>query len=274
MKRSLMFAAVAATLATPTQGHAVERVEWVGEPISVRLNIDQERRLIIGNETEVRVGLLGAAAGKIVVQSIGRNVWLRALEPIESARMLLQSHPANITVVIDVYTEDDPDDTGLPTPIENLVIMLPETPIGVNGVRPETSPFEPPPGFAALTRFVVRELYAPVRLRIALNGVNRYPAPHELDELFRCGGINIPSSCGGALSIEPLAAWQSETHYVTAVLLTNTLEQPLVLDPRDLRGAWRAATFIRSRLMPAGQPDAATVLVLISDAPASEALNQ
>lgn len=274
MKRSLMFAAIVAKLAIPTQGYAVERVEWVGEPISVRLNVDQERRLIVGDETEVRVGLPGTAAGKIVVQSIGRDVWLRALEPIVSARILLQSHPANITVVIEVYTDDDSEDTGLPAPIENLVIILPESPTGVSAARPETSYIDPPPGFAALTRFVVRELYAPSRLRIALNGVNRYPAPKELDDLFRCGGINIPSSCGGALLIEPLAAWQSETHYITAVLLTNTLEQPLVLDPRDLRGAWRAATFIRSRLMPAGQPDAATVLVLISDAPAIEALNQ
>lgn len=274
MKRSLMLVALAATLATPTQSPAIERVEWTGEPIVVRLNVNQERRLIVGDETEVRVGLPGTTDGKIVVQSIGRNVWLKALEPIESARVLLQSHPANITIVTEVSAEENPDDAESLAAAENLVIALPEYSSGDDVVRTESIHIEPPPGFAALTRFAVRELYAPPRLRTGLNSVNRYPAPYELANLFRCGGINIPSSCGGSLAIEPLAAWQSETHHITAVLLTNTLEQPLVLDPRDIRGAWRAATFIRSRLMPAGQPDNATVLVLISDAPASEALNR
>lgn len=274
MKRSLMVAVLAATLSTPTQSHAIERVEWTGEPIPVHLVVDQERRLIVGDEAEVRIGLPATAQGKIIVQSIDKNVWLKALQPIESERVLLQTFPANITVIIKVSAEEDPDFVGSNGVMENLLIALPSQST-VDGVDiTETTRITPPPGFAALTRFAVRELYAPQRLRTALSNVNRYPAPATMPDLFRCGGINIPSSCGGSLAIQPLAAWQSETHHITALLLTNTLEQPLVLDPRDLRGAWRAATFVHSRLMPAGQPDAATVLVLISDSPASEALSQ
>ena len=268
MKRCLILIVLAAAVSVSLQVPAAEQAQWTGEPIPVHLIVNQERRLVIADESEVRVGVPASAAGTILVQSIGRNVWLTALAPVESSRILLQAQPSGTTIILQISAEANQDQPAASAARENLLIALPESsPAGP--VR-----LTPPPGFAALTRFAVRELYAPPRLRLVLGDINRYPVPSRLPDLFRCGGVNIPSACGGAVEIKPITAWQSPTHFVTAVRLANTLAEPLILDPRDLRGAWRAATFVRSRLMPAGQPDDATLLVLISDAPAGNALER
>jgi len=72
---------------------------------------------------------------------------------------------------------------------------------------------------------------------------------------------------GLSLQATPLASWQSGRLYVTAVELVNTSDQPVELDPRDLRGQWRAATFHHHRLLPFGSDADTTAVYLISDRP-------
>ena len=276
MKQRLMFLVLLVPLASRMpMTAAAEKVEWTGDPIHIYAVVDKERRLIIGevgDELEIRIGLPNRASEKLIAQSIGNNVWLTSLDSLDAVRMLLQIYPSNVTVVAEVTAVADPSPIQLAKASENLQIILP-TDISGDDVKLPTIRISSP-GFAAMTRFAVRELYSPPRLRTSLPGANRYPPPEQMPHLFRCGSVNRPAPCGDAMSVQPIAAWRTEMHFITAILLTNTLEQPLVLDPRDLRGTWRTATFIGSRLMPSGQPDASTVLVLISDVPAAEALSK
>jgi hypothetical protein len=72
---------------------------------------------------------------------------------------------------------------------------------------------------------------------------------------------------GGTVEAIPLVAWRANGLYVTAVKLTNRTDQPQILDPRDLRGAWLTATFQHHRLLPKGDEADTTAVYLISARP-------
>ena len=251
----LVTAAAAPALAT-------ERVEWKGDPILIRLSPGFERRVIVQSATGISIGIPETATPHLHAQSIGDSFWLTASAPIDSpARIILKIHPDGTTVVAEVRTIPD-----IPPP-ENLFIAL------AADQPAAESPVEKRPGFASLTRWAIQQMYSPERLKQALPGVTRHSVNPDPVNLFRCGP-NPPTSCGGAVEATPLAGWRTPTHYVTAIRLKNTIEKPVVLDPRELRGRWRTATFVHSRLRAAGQQGSSTILVTISDRPAQEALDQ
>lgn len=82
----------------------------------------------------------------------------------------------------------------------------------------------------------------------------------------------VPLLRGGAVEATPLASWRGGGLYVTAVKLRNITEQPVVLDPRDLRGRWLAATFQHARLLPHGDGADTTCVYLVSARPFAESL--
>ncbi len=61
-----------------------------------------------------------------------------------------------------------------------------------------------------------------------------------------------------------LAAWRLDDEWVTAVRLTNTTAQWLILDPRALQGDFVAATFQHSNMGPVGESSDTTVLYLVT----------
>ena len=77
---------------------------------------------------------------------------------------------------------------------------------------------------------------------------------------------------GAKVEAVPVAAWKVGLKYVTAIKLTNLTQKPLVLDPRELRGSWLAATFQHNRLLPAGNAADTTAVYLVSDRPFDVAL--
>ena len=252
--------ALVAAAAAPV--FAAERIEWKGDPILIQLSTGFERRVIVRGATGISIGIPDTATQYLHVQSIGDSFWLTANAPIDSpARIILKIHPDGSTVVAEVSSIPDFPPPG------NLFIAIPTDQSAAE------SPIEKRPGFASLTRWAVQQLYSPERLKKTLPGVTRHSINPDPVNLFRCGP-NLPTSCGGAVEATPLAGWRTPTHYVTAIRLKNTIEKPIVLDPRELRGSWRTATFVHSRLRSAGQQGSSTILITISDRPAQEALDQ
>ena len=74
---------------------------------------------------------------------------------------------------------------------------------------------------------------------------------------------------GAHIEALPIAAWRAEGAFgplwLTAVTLRNRLDRPVVLDPRNLRGQWRAASFQHARLSSAGASTDTTTVYLIAD---------
>ena len=262
MSNRLLPAMVVAAFLLPLSATAQQRVAWTGEPIQLRLEVGTERRVVIPAAEQIRVGIPADAAANLVVQSIGSSTWWTAGTQFERKRVLVQIEPGAAIVVFEVQAQDNVENGDT-----NLIVAVPEKTDGpVNLAATE------PPGFVELTRWAMQQVYSPLRLRSSLDGVVRHVVHRTPLRLFRCGP-NQPSTCGGAVEAVPVAAWRSPTHFVTMVELTNTLDQPVVLDPRELRGGWRTATFAHARLRPAADPESTTILVLISDRPASETLH-
>ena len=137
-----------------------------------------------------------------------------------------------------------------------VLLQSPQKPPQDAGADQSTSDNRSQPlGYAALTRFAAQQLYAPTRLIPNQPGVVAMPVNAEPVDLVY----------GGKIEAVPVAAWKAGLRYVTAVKLTNRTQSPVVLDPRELRGSWLAATFQHNRLLPAGSEADTTAVYLVSD---------
>jgi len=116
--------------------------------------------------------------------------------------------------------------------------------------------------YVALTRFAAQQMYAPARLRPAHPQVRQLAVAQDPVALVR----------GGAVSALPLTTWRHRGLYVTVVRLQNQTATATVLDPRDLRGDWLAATFQHARLLPHGDEADTTAVYLLSRRPFGESL--
>jgi integrating conjugative element protein (TIGR03749 family) len=116
--------------------------------------------------------------------------------------------------------------------------------------------------YVALTRFAAQQMYAPARLRPEHSQVR--PVALAQDP--------IPLVRGAAVAAQPLISWRHRGLYVTAVRLQNRTLEARVLDPRDLRGEWLAATFQHARLLAHGDEADTTAVYLVSRRPFDESL--
>jgi len=73
-----------------------------------------------------------------------------------------------------------------------------------------------------------------------------------------------------AVTAEPVESWRKNNLYVTAVVLTNTLDTPQAVDLRHLAGGWIAATAEAEKLAPNGEMASRAYVYLISDRPFEE----
>lgn len=117
-----------------------------------------------------------------------------------------------------------------------------------------------------LVRFAAQNLYAPSkRLVKPLPGVVRVPVETSDVPLFR----------GGDLRSSPIAQWKAPgvpALYATAVRITSDSLDPVILDPRNLRGNWISATPQHGAVSPAGEPGSTTVWYLLSSRPFEESI--
>lgn len=224
---------------------AVQRVLWDKQPISVQLNVGDERRIQF--QAPVSVGIPSGLQGLLRVQSVNSTVYLLSQHAFPKTRLLVRELDTGRTVLLDVTAVDS--DGKLPP----IAVQVPsERNVVANTVNRSS-----PPGYASLTRFAAQQLYAPQRLVAAMPGVRRVPIQNDAVAL-------LP---GKTVHATPLIAWRSGDLYVTAVKLANLGKRAHVLDPRRLRGNWLSATFQHVRLLPSGTQADTTAVYLVSAQP-------
>jgi integrating conjugative element protein (TIGR03749 family) len=133
----------------------------------------------------------------------------------------------------------------------------------------QNSNIKPALSYVDLTRFAAQSLYAPKRL---IKNINLIRIPINTKQAVRLFTCSTALTCNGNVLARPIAAWQSPRLYISAVLLKNTTQQQIVLDPRDLLGAWKAATFHFNRLGKANSPEDTSVVYLVSLSPFEQSL--
>lgn len=237
-----------------------ERVVWRKVPIAVPLMVGEER--LVHFPDSVSVGLPPSLNAVLRSQSINGTLYLLARQPFAPTRVLVRSETEGSIYVLDISAETYGAE---PRSLPELQILPQAGTASAHEGNDDTSPRNLRPaagGYVALTRFAAQQLYAPTRLLPTQKGVVAIPVRQEPVALV----------VGGSVEAVPVAAWKSGGRYVTGVKLTNRNTRPVVLDPRELRGSWLAATFQHNRLLAAGSDADSTAVYLVSERPFEAAL--
>ena len=232
-----------AALSTP------ERVVWNKAPIAIPLVVGEER--LVHFPDSVSIGLPQSLTPLLRSQSINGTLYLLARQAFEPTRVMVRSETDGPIYVLDISAAPGgADSRSLPD-----VQVLLQSPQDAGADQSISDKQSQPLGYAALTRYAAQQLYAPTRLIPRQPGVVAIPVNPEPVDLV----------VGGKIEAVPVATWKAGLRYVTAVKLINRTRQPVVLDPRELRGSWLAATFQHNRLLPAGSEADTTAVYLVSD---------
>ncbi len=266
MKRSNLFILFMLFVTTSHVFAAPKRITYTGNPIKITLGIgaDNERRITFP-DAKVVYGMIDdklKAEGLMDTEIINNNVYLTAIKPFKRTRNIFGVEGGSDTYILDIQAV-----TGKANR-ERLIIAkgedryamatkdiekkkVPETVIAPLKRRSSS----PTAGYATLFKYAAREIYAPDRLRGGVSGiykssvVNR-PVYHLLHD--------------NLVLTKPVAAWRSGPLHITALSVKNLTNKTLILDPRKLRGRWKAALFHYPRLSAQGTPYDTTTLYLIS----------
>ncbi|MBC42233.1 MAG: TIGR03749 family integrating conjugative element protein [Pusillimonas sp.] len=230
-----------------------ERVVWNKAPIAIPLVVGEER--LVHFPDSVSIGLPQSLTPLLRSQSINGTLYLLARQPFEATRVMVRSEIDGPIYVLDISAAPGGAESRS-LPDVQVLLQSPQKPPQDAGADQSTSDNRSQPlGYAALTRFAAQQLYAPTRLIPNQPGVVAMPVNAEPVDLVY----------GGKIEAVPVAAWKAGLRYVTAVKLTNRTQSSVVLDPRELRGSWLAATFQHNRLLPAGSEADTTAAYLVSD---------
>lgn len=266
-----------AALASPTLGLAQpaapdgtpppERVVWDRSPIGIVLPIGTERRIQFPGPVEL--GLPPDLSAQLRAQIVNESVYLLAEEEISPHRIQIRDRQTGQVYLADLSSRPGAPEVPLivanaapPTPLDTAAFFgSPATAAPATSTQ-RRAPAVPDHDYVALLRFAARQVYGPPRLAYELPGVSRAPVSGAAIGLLR----------GAHVAATPVASWRAGQTYITVVRLTNRSPRDLVLDPRDLRGAWLTATFQHGRLLPAGDVADTTAAYLMSARPFADAL--
>ena len=255
---TLTLSAVVAAVEPPTAPvtNAIEQRAWRGTPIRIDLRLNTERTVRLPGATQLRSGLLGGPVPGLRVQALGDHLYLKAEQPFAATRLIVQPDIGQ-SILLDLAA-----DLRFPAgaPLEVLTNPAPTTrsDADTNSLTPQAN--DRPVGYVALVRHAAQSLYAPTRLIPRSGAIARAPLPfHDAIDLVR----------GGHIEALPVAGWRANGPHgplwLAAIKLRNTLARPVTLDPRDLRGQWRVASFQHARLGAAGDPTDTTTVYLVAD---------
>jgi len=234
-------------------------VVWRGSPIQLEMSVGSERAVTVLEAESISVDIPSHLTYQLDMQVIGNQLWLTPREQFSKTRIVVLARPlGRLIFEVSASVREAP---SLP-----LTVRFPPSAQNYSAATIE----QPRHGFATLTRWAAQQMYAPKRLLKPLSGIVKIPVKSEPLELFRCANRH-PTLCANGVIAIPIASWRSPDYYITAVKISNNLDEHVTLDPREIIGAWRTASFLHARLSPKGDSLDSTVVVLISDFPFRDA---
>ena len=248
---------------------ATEIVEWRNVPISIVLNVGEERVLAFPDHVQVGVPPILRPASFRTQSTGGTVLWL-ARRPFDSQRLQVRLLSTGHVMLFDVTAvEGAGARSGVPASVlEPIQVSFPDVAWDLRaqvlneGALAQSHALAPSRALAltpvVLTRFAAQQLYAPQRLLTDLPGIRRVPMGAS-DVIFLYRHDQVIAS--------PLGSWQGGGFYVTAVKLSNVGSKRVLLDPRLLKGRFISATFQHNSLGPADSRSETTSVYLITDRP-------
>ena len=267
MRANKCFAGMAVVLllysASVNADNSARRVNWTGEPIKIELGVNQERRLTFPSAIFVEYDkATDPALQRIRIQIVKNTAYLKATSTVPSSRLIIGEISTQKRYLLDVKAVRTSKHLPRVVVEDNANPVNPATSSTYSGGR-MLRQGNRSAGYVGLIRFAAKELYAPDRLRGTDKNITRTAVTRKrVHHLIR----------NHVADTRPVGGWKSNGLYVTALSVKNTTSQSLFLDPRNVRGAWKAVSFQNNRLEAKGKNGDNTALYVVSDLPFSQAI--
>ncbi len=246
------------------------RLTWQGDPLTVALPINKEKRLIFPNSISVDVkGAL--ASDQLRILNNDHSLYLTALKSFSTTRIYVTLKDNGEVVMLDLSPSETASsstqqidikqknsaatDKSVTTSISQSAISLTSDSNANENV-----------GFVELIRFAWQQLYAPDRLMQKSN-FSRAPMHTEkfVSDLIY----------GDKVIAYPQGSWISDNHYVTAVYLRNKYQHQTYINlQKDLCGDWQATAIYPTTYLAAygDKRGDSTMLFLVSNRPFGDSM--
>jgi len=233
-----------------------EHIVWKRAPINITLPVGKERFVSFPGKVEFGYNINLLPASILRIENDNKTLYFLAKKAFSTHRTQAKLETGEV-ILLDINAKIRADSN----PID---IVLPKVESDHNEIRRNTNTESV--SYASLTRYAVQQLYAPERLLKNTPNLTRFPmeTTHLAPLFYDHSAVTMP-----------IASWRRENLYVTALLIKNTLNQTLRLDPRLLCGNWKTASFFpQTQLAAKATPinlDTSTLFV-ISDRPFAQAI--
>lgn len=239
-------------LAVCIPAQSQDRVVWDKKPIEIILKPNHEKMVVLPTDS-VRVKIPAAISGSLETLSNNGVIYWKSSEEFTSKRILVQDTKTKTTLVVNLSSSEK---QGTSTPVS--VLYKEESDQATTTTYESDSAQTKAYGYETLTRVAAKHLYAPSRLVEVPANMHRVNVKQITDSHLIRGHI---------IEMTPVISFSNAGMYVTAVKLKNKQQRKVILDPRNIRGNWLAATFQHATLGPAGELSDTTAVYLISKRP-------
>lgn len=265
----------------PEEDKDHKNLVWQGDPLTISLSKNKEKRLIFPSQVLVDVkGNLKTDQLRLINNN--KSLYLTSLSAFPKTRINITLQDSGEVILIDLVVDEHASQATQSIQVmqsvkhastKSLSFQQPETEVntGINAAEtPAAFNVGEDVSTVDLMRFAYQQLYAPLRLR-------------QTNFLYTRAAMQTASFVpdlvyGDKVVAHPIASWAAGNRYVTVVALQNKYLHTTRIDIRqDLCGDWQAAViYPRSTLLfhEEQQHDSTpfTTLFLVSQKPFSETL--
>jgi integrating conjugative element protein (TIGR03749 family) len=247
---------------------------WDKTPINIVLPVAQEKLVhfpgrIVFNSPQPNSAL---TQDKLSVLNNQGTLYLTAHKAFEPIRVTVTLVSSGQVLLLDISANNDTNSHNTHSATNTAINILLAESMQSHGrkqskVNHTSTNYKPILDYVALTRYVLQQRYAPVRLRKVNPEIVNIPlrSARTAPGLFSKFDNNTEHAELNTLIITamPLQAWQYRQFYLTEVALRNRSANPLEIPLENLCGQWLASSVY---------PSTPSSLILISTVPFMEAL--
>lgn len=229
---------------------------WQGDPITITLPINQEKRLIFSEPIQADLNAQLTTAQLRVINN-EHSLYLTAQSSFPTTRMYVTLKNSHEMILLDVSTTTEASNST------QVITVKPKH----HSPDHEENNIYSADHFVNAIRFAWQQLYAP-------EGVQHENLTFERTPMHSSSWVNGLIYGNGVLA-HPIASWKANGLYVTAVELRNQYAHPARIQlSKDICGHWRAAVlYPRKILQPVGNVSGdSTTLFLLSNQPLGESM--
>jgi integrating conjugative element protein (TIGR03749 family) len=247
----------------------VDKRIWDNMPMTIILPVNKEVRVTF--PTDVNIQIPKELTTHLVSLAPNQKIiYWTAKAPFDSSRILATSTDNETVYLIDLVANEYTT-VNDPVVIEDADRIAEESSseeyeLNADSLSESESVLTDPPEIL-LTRFASQTLYAPRRLVPQSSDI----ADLHVDSIAKDFPL-IQSQSGEQFHFHIVGAWAGYGRYITAILVINQSNHPVLLNPGLVRGNFTHITAQHADLGSAGTLKDRTTLFLISDVPFVSAL--